>query len=229
MADDKRDRVIEARRKLRERFLAEMERTPSMADEKPMGEGPPNRHGMPRLPPGQVETKKWPVLDLGIHPEIKPEQWKLAVGGAVVHPVTLDWADFMAMEQFDDVSDFHCVTTWSRFDVPWRGVRLADVIALAEPRPSAHFVMFHAHDGYTTNVPLAFFAAEDSMLARAWNGTPLAREHGGPVRAFIPKLYLWKSAKWLRHVVFLDKDQPGFWEARGYHDVGDPWKEERYR
>jgi DMSO/TMAO reductase YedYZ molybdopterin-dependent catalytic subunit len=116
--DDKRDRVIEARRKLRERFLAAMEKTPSMADEAPMGEGPPNRHGMPRLPPGQVETTKWPVLDLGIHPQVKKEDWQLTVGGACLHPVTLSWDDFMALEQVDDVSDFHCVTTWSRFDVP---------------------------------------------------------------------------------------------------------------
>jgi DMSO/TMAO reductase YedYZ molybdopterin-dependent catalytic subunit len=226
--DDKRDRVIEARRKLRERFLAAMEKTPSMADAAPMGEGPPNRHGMPRLPPGQVETTKWPVLDLGIHPQVKKEDWQLTVGGACLHPVTLSWDDFMALEQVDDVSDFHCVTTWSRFDVPWRGVRLADLIALAEPRASAHFVMFHAHDGYTTNVPLTEALKPDVLLVHTADGKPLAVEHGGPVRVITPQLYAWKGAKWVKRIELMEQDRRGFWEERGYSNTAYPWRNDRY-
>lgn len=182
-----------------------------------------------RLPPGQRWAKDWPVLDLGTRPAMPTDQWQLTVAGAVENRIRWSWDDFMAQPQTEFRIDYHCVTGWSRKDDRWTGVATRHFLDVVKPQPAARFVMLHSHDGYTTNVPLAFFAAEDSMLARAWNGQPLAREHGGPVRAFIPKLYLWKSAKWLRHVVFLDKDQPGFWEARGYHDVGDPWKEERYR
>jgi DMSO/TMAO reductase YedYZ molybdopterin-dependent catalytic subunit len=225
---DKLNRVVEARRKLRERFLAESAATPSMADDQPMGTGAPNRHGMPRLPPGQHETVKWPVLDLGIHPQISTERWTLQVNGAVARPLTLRWDDFMALEQVEDVSDFHCVTTWSRMDVPWKGVRLADVIELAEPRPGARFLMCHAHDGYTTNLPLAEAVKPDVLLVHTADGAPLAVDHGGPVRVITPQLYAWKGAKWIKRLEVLERDRPGFWEERGYSNTAYPWRNDRY-
>ena len=224
--DDKRARIVEARLKLRARFQAET--TPSMADPRPMGDGPPNRHGMPRLPPDQYETRKWPVLDLGLKPEIPPERWSLTVDGAVHRPLRLSWADFMALEQVDDTSDFHCVTKWSRMDVPWRGVRLSDVIALAEPDDAAAFLMCHAHDGYTTNLPLAEALKPDVLLVHTADGVPLPVDHGGPVRVITPQLYAWKGAKWIKTLELMTEDRLGFWEERGYSNTAYPWRNDRY-
>jgi len=226
--DDKRDRVVAARLKLRERFLAEAERTPSMADDRPMGDGPANRHGMPKLPPDQYETRKWPVLDLGIKPEIARERWRLVVDGACAHPLALDWDAFMALEQVDDVSDFHCVTKWSRMDVPWRGVRLADVLALAEPHDDARHLMCHGYDGYTTNLPLVEAVKPDVLLVHTSDGGPLPVEHGGPVRVITPQLYAWKGAKWIKRLELMAQDRLGFWEERGYSNTAYPWRNDRY-
>jgi DMSO/TMAO reductase YedYZ molybdopterin-dependent catalytic subunit len=222
------ERIVAARMKLRQRFLDAMQRTPSLADTAPQGSGPANRHGMPRLPVGQYETEKWPVLDLGTHPEIEPEEWQLTVDGACHRPFQLDWNGLLALEQTHDVSDFHCVTTWSRFDIPWVGVRFADVAALAEPHDDAAFVMCHAHDGYTTNLALAEALKPDVLLVHRADGGPLPREHGGPVRLITPQLYAWKGAKWLRRIEFLTSDQPGFWEQRGYSMTAYPWRNDRY-
>jgi DMSO/TMAO reductase YedYZ molybdopterin-dependent catalytic subunit len=182
-----------------------------------------------RLPPGQRLVTDFPVLDLGIQPEIDLSEWSLTVNGAVAQPLKWSWRDFLNQPQVDFVSDIHCVTTWSRYDNRWTGVSAAHLLAQVRPRGEACFVMLHSFDGYTTNVPLHHFAAEDSLLAHTWQGKPLSRDHGGPMRMIIPQLYLWKSAKWLRAITFMDKDEPGYWEQRGYHDVGDPWTEERYR
>lgn len=181
-----------------------------------------------RLPPGQRETRDWPVLDLGLQPEVKPEQWRLRVDGLVENPLDWSFADFTAQPQVDDVSDMHCVTAWSRFDNLWQGVAATHLASLVRPRPEARFVVFHSYDGYTTNVPRAAFEDDDVLLAHAWEGRPIPREHGGPVRIILPKLYLWKSAKWVKRIEYLASDQPGFWEVRGYHNHGDPWTEERY-
>lgn len=181
-----------------------------------------------RLPPGQQEVTNWPVLDLGIQPDVRPEDWRLTVDGLVANPVTLDHAQFMALPQSESVSDIHCVTRWSRYDNHWQGVASRELIALVRPRDEARHVIFHAHDGYTTNVSLEVFADPDVMLAHAWEGSPLTRSHGGPVRVVIPRFYFWKSAKWVRRIEFSRDDKPGFWEVRGYHNIGDPWKEERY-
>jgi DMSO/TMAO reductase YedYZ molybdopterin-dependent catalytic subunit len=181
-----------------------------------------------RLPPGQREVKNWPVLDLGILPEVTTANWKLEVEGLVEAPLTLDFADFMALPQVEAVSDIHCVTQWSRFDNAWAGVATRELLARVRPRPEARFVIQTSYDGYTTNLPLADFAGEDVLLAHRWEGAPIAPEHGGPVRLVLPKLYFWKSAKWLTKLSFVAEDQPGFWEVRGYHMRGDPWKEERY-
>jgi DMSO/TMAO reductase YedYZ molybdopterin-dependent catalytic subunit len=184
--------------------------------------------GKRKLPPGQNVVTKWPVLDLGVHPNVPRNRWQLTVTGAVENPVMWSWADFLALPQSDIVADVHCVTTWSLYDSRWSGIATKDFLAIVKPKPEARFVVFHSHDGYATNVPLARFAEPDALLARSWNGTEIPREHGGPMRIVIPSLYFWKSAKWVRQISFHAEDRPGFWELRGYHNIGDPWKEERY-
>jgi DMSO/TMAO reductase YedYZ molybdopterin-dependent catalytic subunit len=181
-----------------------------------------------RLPPGQHLVKEWPVLDLGLQPAIATANWTLDIDGAVEKPQHWRWADFMAQEQLSEVSDIHCVTTWSRYDNRWEGVATRTLLDLVQPKPEAAFVTLQSSDGYTTNLTLADFASEDALLAHSWEGAPLTTEHGGPVRLVVPKLYFWKSAKWLKRITFTITNQPGFWEVRGYHDRGDPWQEERY-
>ena len=182
----------------------------------------------PRLPPGQRLTQDFPVLDLGMQPAVAPEDFRLSVSGLVETPIDWRFDDVMAQPQVKLVTDIHCVTTWSRYDNTWEGVTAKHLLSVVRPKPEAKFLMFYSHDGYTTNVPLAAFDDDDVILAHSWNGAPLDRKHGGPVRPIIPKLYFWKSAKWVKHITFMDKDSPGFWEVRGYHNHGDPWKEERY-
>ncbi|MES3094702.1 sulfite oxidase-like oxidoreductase [Sphingomonas aerolata] len=181
-----------------------------------------------RLPPGQHLVRDWPVLDLGQQPDIARERWRLTIDGLVERPVTLDWAGFMALPQTAVRSDIHCVTTWSRYDNDWSGVATRDLLDHVGPVDAAAFLTLHGYDGYTTNVPLADFAAADALLVHSWQGKPLTREHGGPVRLVIPHLYFWKSAKWISRIAFLSADKPGFWEVNGYHRRGDPWAEERY-
>jgi len=181
-----------------------------------------------RLPPGQHLAADWPVLDLGVKPAVDTANWRLTVYGLVEAPVTLGWNSFNQMPQVEIRTDIHCVTTWSRYDNDWRGVRARDVLALADPHAKATHVMLHGAEGYTTNLPLADFAAEDSILATHWQGEPLSRDHGGPVRAMVPHLYFWKSAKWLTGIELMGTDRPGFWEQNGYHMYGDPWSEQRY-
>jgi len=201
----------------------------------PQGTGASNRHGMPRLPVGQHEVRNWPVLDLGDLPEIDPSAWTLEIGGHVENPVTLDWAAFMALPQVDDVSDFHCVTTWSRYDNHWRGVRFSTLAELAVPAADARFVLCTGYDHmpgsdipYTTNLPLDRAVEHDVLLVHTWEGKPLPREHGGPVRMITPKLYAWKGTKWLRKIEFLPRNQRGFWELRGYSNSAEPWFNDRY-
>ena len=181
-----------------------------------------------RLPPGQLEVRNWPVLDLGIQPDVSRQDWKLSIDGLVENPVRLDLAAFLALPQSESFSDIHCVTKWSRYDNYWQGVSSRELIGLVRPKAEARHVIFHAHDGYTTNVALDVFAADDVLLAHMWEGYPITRNHGGPVRVVIPRYYLWKSAKWVKRIELSRDDKPGFWEVRGYHNEGDPWKEERY-
>jgi DMSO/TMAO reductase YedYZ molybdopterin-dependent catalytic subunit len=181
-----------------------------------------------RLPPGQRLVTNWPVLDLGIQPDISRAEWRLAVDGAVANPIIWDWAALMAQPAFEDVSDIHCVTQWSRFDNHWQGVSTQHLLSVVQPLPNAAHVVLHGYDGYTTNVRLDHFAGDDCLLAHSHDGSPIAREHGGPVRAIIPRWYLWKSAKWLQRIEIVAGDKPGFWETRGYHNEGDPWTEQRY-
>jgi DMSO/TMAO reductase YedYZ molybdopterin-dependent catalytic subunit len=181
-----------------------------------------------RLPPGQHLTRDWPTLDLGLTPNVTRERWRLDVYGAVEHPIFWDLAAFTAQPQAKFISDIHCVTTWSRYDNQWEGLATRDLLHACQPRDEAHHVVLHSADGYTTNLTLEDFAAEDALLAHSWSGAPLEAEHGGPVRLVVPHLYFWKSAKWLQSIEFLKQDAPGYWEVRGYHNRGDPWKEQRY-
>jgi DMSO/TMAO reductase YedYZ molybdopterin-dependent catalytic subunit len=226
--DDKRDKVVEARMKLRARFEAKMAATPGLADAQPLGAGAPNRHGMPQVPPGQYVTAKWPVLDLGSKPRVPKETWVLEVDGEVEEPLRIGWDDLLAMPQVTEESDFHCVTTWSRLDMKWTGVRLAEVLARARPTEAAKHVLCHAYDGYTTNVPLEEALKSDVLLGHTVDGGPLPIEHGGPVRMITPQLYAWKGAKWIRRIEVLAEDQPGFWEQRGYSNSAHPWRNDRY-
>nr|WP_250810061.1 sulfite oxidase-like oxidoreductase [Neorhizobium tomejilense] len=181
-----------------------------------------------RLPPGQHLVKNWPVLDLGQQPQVSTERWKLDVRGLVNNRRTLDWVAFQALPQTEMRSDIHCVTTWSRYDNNWKGVSTQDFLDLVDPQEEAVAVMLTSYDGYTTNLLLSDFASPDAIIVTEWEGKPLTKEHGGPVRLVVPHLYFWKSAKWLNRIEFLDRDQAGFWEKNGYHMRGDPWSEERY-
>lgn len=190
--------------------------------------GSPDLQRTRRLPPGQREVKNWPVLDLGAQPNIPLDKWRLTIDGAVENPVTLNWEGLKALPQSESVSDMHCVTQWSRYDNRWQGVSGRTVLDLVMPKMEARHVVFHAYDTYTTNVTLEVFADPDVMLVHTWEGQPISREHGGPLRVLIPRWYLWKSAKWIKRIEFSAEDKPGFWEVRGYHNEGDPWLEQRY-
>jgi DMSO/TMAO reductase YedYZ molybdopterin-dependent catalytic subunit len=188
-------------------------------------------HGDPdrdRLPPGQTLVKDWPVLDLGVQPDVARDKFRLRVEGLVDNRLALDWDAFMALPQSEMVVDIHCVTQWSRYDNRFTGVKTAELLARAQPKPEARFVSMTSYDGYTTNLALDDFAADDVMLVHAWEGRPLERQHGAPVRLVLPRLYFWKSPKWITRIELLAEDRPGFWEVRGYHNRGDPWQEERY-
>jgi len=227
-ASDKLNRIVEARMKLRARFEEKIKATPSVADDKPMGSGVPNRHGMPVVPVGQVITTKWPVLDLGLQPDIPLDKWELVVDGAVEHPAHLNWTDFMALPQTEDISDFHCVTTWSKLNMPWKGVRLLDLAALVQPLETATHLLCYGYDDYTTNVSLEEALKPDVLLVHTFEGKPLPREHGGPVRMITPQLYAWKGSKWIKRIEFLTSNQLGFWEQRGYSNTAYPWRNDRY-
>ena len=228
MDEGKRKRVVEARLKLKARFEADMARSPGVADDAPQGSGPTNRHGMPQLPVGQIETHKWPVLDLGIKPRVTDGSWRLAVDGAVEEPLSIDLAALQAMEQSEQEADFHCVTTWSRMNLRWVGVRVSHVLAQARPRDDARFILCHALDDYTTNLPLHEALKDDVLLGHTVDGAPLPHDHGGPVRMITPQLYAWKGAKWISRIEVLTADKLGFWERNGYSNTAHPWRNDRY-
>lgn len=227
---ERRLRYIERQRHLRPDTV-----NVQFAGRKPAGSGPPNRHGAPRLPIGQHEVRNWPVLDLGHVPDIPLDRWRLEVAGLVEHPVALTWAEFMALPQVEDVSDFHCVTTWSRMNNRWTGVRFRTIAELVVPHDEARFVLCTGYDyapgtstPYTSNLPLARADEDDVLLVHTWEGKPLPREHGGPCRVITPKLYAWKGTKWIRRIELLAHDEKGFWEERGYSNTAEPWFDDRY-
>jgi len=227
-APDKLQRIVDARMKLKARFEEKIKLTPSVSDNKPMGKGNPNRHGMPVTPVGQTITAKWPVLDLGIEPDVPLNEWQLKIDGAVAHPTTLSWADFLSLPQTDDVSDFHCVTTWSKLNIDWQGVRLLDLAALVQPQEDATHIMCYGYDDYTTNISLEEALKPDVLLVHTALGKPLPKEHGGPVRMITPQLYAWKGSKWINRIEFLTSNRLGFWEQRGYSNTAYPWRNDRY-
>jgi DMSO/TMAO reductase YedYZ molybdopterin-dependent catalytic subunit len=192
------------------------------------GVPPDTRKRAGRLPPGQHITQGWPVLDLGVHPTISLADWTLTIGGAVAQPMVWTWEDFLKQPHCASVSDFHCVTTWSTFDNQWEGVRFRHLMSIVRPLPEARFVLFSSYDGYTTNLPLEACNDEDVLLTCKWNGEPLPKEHGGPMRMIVPNRYAWKGAKWVKEIIFAERDKPGFWEVRGYSNTALPWEEDRY-
>ena len=181
-----------------------------------------------RLPPGQYLTEKWPVLHAGTVPDTDLATWDFRVFGEVETPITLSWEELHALPATEITVDIHCVTRWSRFDTSFRGVHWRDLAPLVRPKPAARFVVAHAEQGFTANVPLAALEDDHALIAYEADGEPLTPEHGWPLRLVIPSRYFWKSAKWLRGIELLDHDEPGFWERLGYHNEADYWKEERY-
>jgi len=181
-----------------------------------------------RTPPGQRLTQGFPVLTYGPVPTISTKNWQFQIDGLVEQEKKWTWDEFMALPQTDVHCDIHCVTTWSKLDTVWRGVKFLDLLKEINLKPEAKFVMQHCYGGYTTNLPLEDMLQDDVILAHTFNGKPLEPDHGGPLRMVVPKLYFWKSAKWLNRLEFLAEDQLGFWEMNGYHNHADPWLEERF-
>ena len=181
-----------------------------------------------RTPPGQYLTKGFPVLTYGQTPEVSINNWEFRIWG-LVKPQTFTWSDFMSLPQQEFTKDFHCVTRWSKLDVKWTGIKVADFMKLVdELDPSVTHVMQHCYGGYTTNLSLEEFAREDNFFAHILSGEPLPAEHGGPMRLIVPHLYAWKSSKWINGLEFIDHEELGFWERNGYHRRGEPWAQERY-
>jgi DMSO/TMAO reductase YedYZ molybdopterin-dependent catalytic subunit len=181
-----------------------------------------------RLPPGQSLTIKWPVLHLGGVPRFDPARWDFRVFGLAANPVKLSWEEFNRLPPMEVLADMHCVTRWSRFDNHWQGVAATEVMKLAKPLHAAKFVLIHAEQGYSANLPLEDLVRPTTLFALRHDGESLTGDHGFPVRLVVPHLYAWKSVKWVRGVELLEEEVPGFWEQNGYHIYGDPFREERY-
>jgi DMSO/TMAO reductase YedYZ molybdopterin-dependent catalytic subunit len=183
----------------------------------------------PRVPPGQVVTRGWPILHAGSVPiGLTPENWSLTVSGEVDAPRTLSFADLLGLPQRDVTVDIHCVTSWTKLGTRWRGVPFAALAARVRPTERARYVVLQCEQGFTTSLPREALEDDEVLLAHSFDGQPLPAEHGGPVRMLVPKRYFYKSAKWLRGLRFVEADEPGFWEVRGYSNVADPWMETRY-
>jgi DMSO/TMAO reductase YedYZ molybdopterin-dependent catalytic subunit len=181
-----------------------------------------------RIPPGQYLTDKWPVLHYGSVPRIDKNKWSLKIFGLVEKERVISYAEFLSLPQVKVFSDIHCVTTWSRLDNLWEGVSTSELRNLVKIAPAAKFVIVHGAPSFSTNLSMADFFEPDVVLALKHNSESLSADHGAPVRLVVPRLYFWKSAKWVTGVEFVEKDKPGFWESSGYHNHGDPWTEERY-
>jgi DMSO/TMAO reductase YedYZ molybdopterin-dependent catalytic subunit len=181
-----------------------------------------------RVPPGQTLTTKWPVLTYGLTPRFDPKSWTFRCFGLVEEEVAWTWEEFLKLPRTEVTCDIHCVTRWSRLDNRFEGVHIGEIMKRVRLKPGAKHVLLHADPDYTTNLPLDELVDDDVVLALRHDGADLTPDHGGPLRLVVPKLYFWKSAKWLRAFEFLDVNPPGFWELNGYHMHADPWKEERY-
>ena len=184
----------------------------------------------PRLPPGQYDTgSDFPVLTAEVTPRLDPDRWTMSIDGSVANPQTWTWEDLHLLPQSQYRGDIHCVTTWSKLDTSFDGVSVDLLLDVAEPLPEATHVLATSTTGYTTNLPLEHVRNGQAWIVWTHEGKPLSREHGGPVRLLVPHLYFWKSAKWVTRLTLLDHDESGFWERNGYHDLGDPWREQRYQ
>lgn len=182
----------------------------------------------PTVPPGQAVTEGFPVLHVGDVPQFNPLKWRLRFFGLCDNPFELTIDEIRALPSHTWTGDIHCVTRWSKKNTLWRGALFRDLVRRAQPRTNVSHIIQHADNAYTTNLPAAAMLGDDCLVAYEFEGKPLEPIHGGPVRMFVPKLYFWKSAKWISGIEFKDRDEPGFWETRGYHNEADPWKEERY-
>jgi DMSO/TMAO reductase YedYZ molybdopterin-dependent catalytic subunit len=210
-----------------EKMLAAKEKL--LARFKERGQAPRQVAAEERLPPGQHLTSGFPVLDLGVRPLFHPKRWRFSIEGEVEAPLDVNWEEFIGLGAKSlRRADFHCVTTWSKYDVDWGGISLVRLLALVQPKETARYLIVHCADGYSTNLPLSACLEDDVLLAYELAGEPLPRQHGGPMRLVVPKLYAWKSAKFVKKLVLTAQDEPGFWEQRGYHNHGDPWREERH-
>jgi DMSO/TMAO reductase YedYZ molybdopterin-dependent catalytic subunit len=185
--------------------------------------------GPERIPPGQYVTGDFPVLSAGPTPHTPLDAWSFTLDGLVEQPATWSWQQFTALAARDFVVDISCVTKWTKLDTRWHGVAIDTLLESVELKPSAAFAIAYSDGGYTTNLPIPDLLNGRAFVAWEYDGAPLAPEHGGPARLVVPHLYFWKSAKWVRGIRFIDHDQRGFWESFGYHDRGDPWKEQRYQ
>ena len=181
-----------------------------------------------RLPPGQYLTEKWPVLHAGSVPKVDLATWDLTVTGEVERDLTLTWEQLLELPSREVTVDIHCVTRWSRFDTTFKGVHWSELAKLVSPKPSARFVIAHAEQGFTSNMPIDAIEDENALIAYEADGEPLTPDHGWPVRLVVPSRYFWKSAKWLRGLELRSTDEPGFWERYGYHNDANYWREERY-
>lgn len=181
-----------------------------------------------RVPPGQRLVTDFPVLHSGRVEHIDPAAWRLSLSGLIDHPSTFDWNALLALPAVEQICDIHCVTTWSKLDTRWKGVRISELVKDVRIKPEAWHVVVHAAAGWTTNLPVDELFREDVLVAYEYEGRPISADHGGPVRLVVPRLYFWKSAKWLTGIEFTAEERLGFWEVRGYHALGDPWLEQRY-
>jgi DMSO/TMAO reductase YedYZ molybdopterin-dependent catalytic subunit len=190
---------------------------------------PPTIPPRERVPPGQIVTPRWPVLHAGSVPtELQPSNWTLALRGDIDAPQTISFAQLLSLPQVDLTCDIHCVTSWSKLGMHWRGPSFRAIEALAKPRAGVRFVVMECEQGFTTSLPIEALRDNDVLLAHTVEETPLLAEHGGPVRMLVPQRYFYKSAKWLRGLKFVQDDEPGFWEVRGYSNIADPWRQTRY-
>jgi DMSO/TMAO reductase YedYZ molybdopterin-dependent catalytic subunit len=181
-----------------------------------------------RIPPGQYLTRDFPVLSAGPTPRVDTATWQFTIDGLVANPVSWSWDEIQALGTRDFTVDISCVTKWTKLDTRWTGVSVDTLLEAVELDPAARFVVAHSYGGYTTNLPLADVLNGQAFVAWSYDGQPLEPAHGGPARLVVPHLYFWKSAKWVRGLRLLADDDPGFWESLGYHNHGDPWREERY-
>lgn len=181
-----------------------------------------------RLPPGQYETNDFPVLSLGPTPKVSKQDWSLEITGLVKNPIIFNWDSFLGLRKVNVKKDIHCVTRWSKFDTNWKGVLIDEIIKKVIILPPAKYLIAYSYDGYSTNLPLNDVINGKALVALEYDGKEITPEHGGPARLIVPHLYFWKSAKWLNKIEFSENDRPGFWETRGYHNYGDPDKEQRF-